>query len=145
MEKLDLGCGYRKREGFIGVDKSPVSDATVICSLEHPLPFCDEVFNEVWGNQILEHIHALIQLMNEISRVTKSGARIEFRVPYYKSEHAFRDPTHVRYFTEKTFYCFDATTTWFKANARLYGISCRMKVISLDVGKDVIKVVFIRS
>jgi hypothetical protein len=28
--KLDLGCGVQKREGFIGVDMNPNSDADVI-------------------------------------------------------------------------------------------------------------------
>lgn len=142
--KLDLGCGYRKSEDFIGVDISRFSKADVICSLEYGLPFKDQVFEEVWANQTIEHIRNLIQLMNEISRVTKIGAKIDIRVPYYRSEDAFRDPTHVRFFTPLTFGYFDCLTTWYQGYAKLYGIESRFKTVQTEHDARVIRVVYER-
>jgi ubiquinone/menaquinone biosynthesis C-methylase UbiE len=55
----------------------------------------------------MEHIADVTALMEEIYRVCKPGAKIKIRVPYFKSTAAFKDPTHVSFFTERTFEYFD--------------------------------------
>ena len=41
--------------------------------------------------------------MEEIHRVSRHGARLYVLAPYYKYEGTYRDPTHVRSFTEHSF------------------------------------------
>jgi SAM-dependent methyltransferase len=101
---LDLGCGPRKRLGFIGIDRHLSPGVDVICDLERgALPFACDVFDIVYASQVLEHIVDLQNVLAETSRVMKPGAKLQVGVPYAGSLRAFQDPTHVRYFTLKTF------------------------------------------
>ncbi len=101
---LDVGCGTRKRQGFIGIDRHPSPGVDVVCELEtDSLPFASSSFSIVYANHVLEHIADLEGLLVELSRVMKPGARLQIGVPYAGDLRAFQDPTHVRYFTLKTF------------------------------------------
>jgi hypothetical protein len=44
-----------------------------------------------------------MQLMEEVHRICKPGAEFHVIAPYYKYEGSYRDPTHVRFFTEHSF------------------------------------------
>jgi len=44
--KLDIGCGKHKREGCIGIDIDPTSDADIIASALN-LPFNNESVDEI--------------------------------------------------------------------------------------------------
>lgn len=101
---LDVGCGPKKRTGFLGVDRYPARGVDVICDLEHGiLPFTDDTFDVVYTNHALEHVRNLDNVLAEISRVMKKGAKLQIGVPYAGDLRAFQDPMHVRYFTLKTF------------------------------------------
>jgi SAM-dependent methyltransferase len=94
----------KKRLGFIGVDIIKSRDVDVICNLERNcLPFASESFVVVYANHVLEHINNLENLLSEVSRVMKPGAKFLVCVPYAGHIRAFQDPTHVRFFTLKTF------------------------------------------
>lgn len=103
--KLNLGCGNRKIEGFVNIDSRKIVNPDVVYDLEEGLPknFKDNSVSYIYASNILEHIRNLILLMEDIYRVCQNGATVEIYVPYYKSYHAFTDPTHVRFFTEDTF------------------------------------------
>ncbi len=101
--KLDIGCGTRKKEGFKGVDILPLEGVDYVCDLEKKLPFEDNSVEEIFCSHTLEHIHNFPELMAEFWRVCKPGAKVRILVPYFRSERAFRDPTHVRFFTYLTF------------------------------------------
>lgn len=69
--KVDLGCGRQKRDGFVGVDINPESDADVICDLGiAPYPFHDDSMSELNSDHSVEHLDDLI-LIEECSQ--KSG------------------------------------------------------------------------
>ena len=76
-----------------------------------PLPFADNSVDEVIADYLMEHIVNLVPLMEELYRVCEKDAKIVFKVPYFKSTAAFKDPTHVRFFTERTFEYFDKRYT----------------------------------
>lgn len=84
------------RVALPGVDL--VHDARVF-----PWPIEDDAFDVVSSSHFLEHLPDLVRTMEEIHRILKPGGRLEVVVPYYRWEGAFRDPTHVRFFTEHTF------------------------------------------
>ena len=102
--KIDLGCGRYKREGFIGVDKFSIVNPDIVCDVENEqLPFEDSSVSEIYSSHVFEHIVDIQTVMNECYRVLAPTGTLTIRVPYWSSEGAFRDPTHVRYFSEKTF------------------------------------------
>ncbi|MCL5730045.1 MAG: class I SAM-dependent methyltransferase [Candidatus Pacearchaeota archaeon] len=101
--KLNLGCGNYKREGYVNCDVSEEVKPDKIIDLEKKLPFKEDTITDVYSRHTLEHIGNFIQLMEEIWRVCKNGARIEIIVPYFAHPGAFWDPTHKRFFTLRTF------------------------------------------
>ncbi len=101
--KLHLGCGNNHKKGYINCDISKEVNPDQIVDLEKRLPFKNNFVEEIIINHTLEHINNFIQLMEEFYRICKSGAKIKIRVPYFAYPGAFQDPTHVRFFTLKTF------------------------------------------
>ena len=93
--------------------------------IERGLPFGDNTFDEVVSSHTIEHIRDLIFVMNEIWRVCKPGAIVRLTVPYYKSPDAYRDPTHVRFFTEDSLQYFCGFVDDFSD----YGIRCRFELV----------------
>ncbi len=106
---LDLGCGRKKREGYVGIDVASSSRADLLADLRRGIPLHGDSCERVLCDNLLEHMPDLVGIMNEIWRVCRDGALVEVIVPYYTSIGAFQDPTHVRYFTEKTFLYFTQT------------------------------------
>jgi SAM-dependent methyltransferase len=104
--KLDLACGQRKLEGFLGVDIA--GDADIVHDLEsYPWPFEDNSVDAIHISRFIEHVDDLIAFMNEVHRVMKPGARCYIRAPYYTSIGAWQDPTHKRAISENTFVYFN--------------------------------------
>ncbi len=101
--KLHLGCGKEKLSGYVNCDISKEVKSDKIVDLEKKLPFKDNSIDEIIINHTLEHIKNFIPLMEEIYRICEKGAIIKIRVPYFAYPGAFQDPTHVRFFTLKTF------------------------------------------
>ena len=122
---LDIGCGKNKVKGAIGIDINRWSDADIICDIEVGLPFRHNIFDEIHCNHIIEHVSDLIKLMEEIHRVSKNGAKVYIRAPYYASFLAFSDPTHKKFITEQTFDMFTEERSGYYTNAKF-------KIIKID-------------
>ena len=105
--KLNLGCGNDYLKGYINCDISKDVGPDKIVDLEKKLPFKDNSVDEIVANHVLGHISNFIHLMEELHRICKKGAIIKIRVPYFAYPGAFQDPTHVRFFTLKTFNYFE--------------------------------------
>lgn len=105
---LDLGCGKKKRAGSIGVDWSDRHDADVIHDLnKFPYPFADNEIDEIFLDNILEHLNDPMRVMQEIHRISKGNASITITVPYFRSVWAFIDPTHKTFFSVDSFAYYD--------------------------------------
>jgi predicted SAM-dependent methyltransferase len=107
MIKIDLGAGRVRRKGYIGVDRLRSEGVDVVCDAERKLPFLDNTVDEVFSRHLFEHVRNLIPLFEEVHRICKPGALVIINVPYYTSVKAYKDPTHVNWFTEKTFEYFE--------------------------------------
>ena len=106
--RLDLGCGKSITAGYDGVDKHPTEGVKYQVDFEkEALPFEDNSVDEIICRHLIEHVEDLFGLMAEIHRVLKPKGKLNIVVPHYKSRHAFQDPTHIRFFTEKTFRYWD--------------------------------------
>lgn len=126
MKTLDLGCGKRKKEGAIGIDISPLTDADVVHDLNvYPYPFEDAQFQYVYADNVIEHLDDVIKVIEELHRITSAGATIKIDVPFFRSVYAFIDPTHKHHFTARSFDYFDPDSEF----NRLYKYSdCRFSV-----------------
>jgi len=105
--RIDLGGGKKKLEGFINIDIVALPTVDIVADISKGIPLPDNSVIEVRANYSLEHIPNTARVMEEIYRVCKNGAKVIIRVPYFKSTAAFKDPTHVSFFTERTFEYFD--------------------------------------
>ena len=129
--KLYFGCGKHRVEGFVGVDKLRMETVDVVQDMNVlPYPFRDNSVEEVLLINILEHLPNTVCVMEEIWRICKNGANIKILVPYYNSPGAFQDPTHVSFFTERSFDYFteDETTELSEYN---YYSHARFKIVSI--------------
>jgi ubiquinone/menaquinone biosynthesis C-methylase UbiE len=112
LKILDLGCGRRKRPNAVGIDSNPRSDADVIHDLNlFPYPFPENEFDEVYADNILEHLDDILKVMAELHRITKSSGNIHITVPHYSHRNAHTDPTHKHFFGVHSFdYFIDGTS-----------------------------------
>lgn len=95
--KIDLGCGSKKKEGYIGLDRIKYDGVDIVMNLGvNPLPFENDTVNEVYTSHFMEHLTAVERtyLMNELYRVMKVGSKITMIVPHWASARAYGDPTH---------------------------------------------------
>lgn len=94
MKKLNIGCGEDIKEGYVNLDfvKQPGVDVVHDVN-KFPWPFKDNTFDLVFASHVLEHID-LIDVMREIHRISRNGARIIIRSPHFSCGVSYRDPTH---------------------------------------------------
>ena len=110
--KLHLGCGHIIKEGWLNHDRIQLPGVDVVHDLRaFPWPFEDGQFDEIYADNVLEHLPNTMATMEEIYRVTKAGAKIFLGVPYWNSYEGWGDPTHERLFSEEKFEFFDPSTS----------------------------------
>lgn len=107
--KLDIACGQSKREGFVGIDMTPLPGVDIVHDLEKfPWPFESASVEEVFCSHYVEHTSDLIAFMEELHRIMTPGGQAVIVAPYYSSMRAIQDPTHKRSICEATFLYFNA-------------------------------------
>ena len=99
MKILDIGCSRNKIKGAIGLDGDLDSNADIICNLEKNFPLKNNIFDKVYCKHLLEHLNDPANIIQEIHRVAKPGARVLIEVPHFSSHTAYSDLTHKRYFS----------------------------------------------
>lgn len=102
--KLNLGCGNRKLEDYLNVDKYGNPD--MIVDLEKfPWPWKDNSFDKISLIHVLEHLgkdsETFLNIFKELYRVSSPNALINIVVPDPRSDAYLEDPTHVRPITPK--------------------------------------------
>jgi len=125
--KLNLGCGAQRfhRSGWVNVDSNPACEPDVLLDVgcSSGWPWDDNAVDEIRCDNLLEHLDndQFLRCLNEAWRVLDRGGVFWLRVPNAKlwPDGAFGDPTHRRFFVDKSFQYFDgACPTW-----RDYGAS----------------------
>ena len=108
MMKLDIGCGGSKKEGYLGVDQLFLPGVDIIHDLnKFPYPFSDGLVDEIWMDQVLEHLDQPVKVIEELYRICRDGALITIGVPYFRSFYSVIDPTHKNFFSTYWFNYFD--------------------------------------
>jgi predicted SAM-dependent methyltransferase len=99
---IDIGCGWAKRPGFVGVDKDAVPEVDHRVDVERePLPFADRSVGTIFTSHCLEHLADQALIYREMSRVAVNGATLEIWTPYAWTDEAFIY-THRTFFPSST-------------------------------------------
>lgn len=133
MTTLDIGCGFKKHPDAIGIDRIAGSNADALVDLDHlPYPFKDNCMDKVYCMAVMEHLHDVIGVMEEIWRIAKPGADVYIRTPTMSSVNLHTDPTHLRGFVSRSFDYFVEGEELFK-----YGYShARFEKVSVVYDKE---------
>lgn len=126
-EILDLGCGPNKTDGAVGIDILPGPGVDVVHDLnEVPWPLEADRFERIVCSHVIEHLTNLVEVMNEIHRVGRNGARVTILTPHFSSLNSWEDPTHTRHFARRSFDFFDSEN-------RHHYTDRRLKTVSVEV------------
>jgi hypothetical protein len=109
--KLNIGCGFTKEPGWLGVDKNPEYTPDILVDLENKdLTSCDTDLS--WNSvdvikcwDFLEHINPLrcVGLMGQFWELLKPGGILDIRVPSTDGRGAFQNPLHKSYWNKNSF------------------------------------------
>jgi SAM-dependent methyltransferase len=98
--KLCLGSGEKKMADAVNVDLVASTCPDICHNLNvRPWPLPDDQFDECYANDVIEHLDDIVGTMEEIHRVSRSGALVRITVPHFSCANAFMDPTHRHYFS----------------------------------------------
>ncbi len=129
---LDLGCGLRKRIGAVGIDVNPRSQADVVHDLNRfPYPFPPNSFDEIFCDNVVEHLDDVVKVMGELHRIAKPLALVTIIVPFFPHRYANTDPTHKHFFGLHSFDYFVEGTS----NADFLYSNARFELISVEFEK----------
>jgi len=109
--KLNLGCGFRKLDGHVNVDRFATCAPDVVFNLEEtPWPWPTGSATTVVFHHSLEHMggdpEVFLGMMKELYRVCAADAAIRIVVPHPRHDSFMMDPTHVRAITPNMFTLF---------------------------------------
>lgn len=140
--RLDLGCGQRATEGFVGVDIKAGSGVDHVVDLfaGKRWPWKANSVEEIIANHLVEHIphyrpeykgvDGFFVFFNEVYRVCKNEAFVTLNHPYSRNDRAFWDPTHTRYIHEMTWYYLDRN--WREVQGLdHYDATCDFEVVNI--------------
>ncbi len=126
MMRVDLGCGTKKKEGFVGVDKSPLVKPEFICNLGYEkLPFEKDSVSFVYSSHCLEHVHKhkFMFFLEDLYRVSKHGCTWLITVPFYNSREGHANIDH------HTMFDFNSFDQLLDGNHRNYYSKVRLKKV----------------
>lgn len=133
--KLNLGCGFDKRDGWLNVDNFPECEPDQRLDIEStPWDLPTDGFDHVLMKHVLEHVGAdfkvFAAVMRELYRVTAPGGLVEIHVPHVRHDTFWSDPTHVRAFTPLTFKMMSKAQNriWMEARANYTMLAMLMDV-----------------
>jgi glycosyltransferase involved in cell wall biosynthesis len=114
--RLNLGCGRFPDPEAINVDLAPLPGVDLVVDLdalgEGGLPLPGDSIEAFTLSHVLEHIHNVLPLMQELHRVAKPGAILTVRLPHGATDDAWEDPTRVRPFFPQSFGYYSQPFYW---------------------------------
>ncbi len=118
MDILNLGSGNKiliPKPGERVVNHDLVQhrpEISVVHDLnELPWPWPDDSFDFIAACAVLEHLRLnLVESLNECWRILRPGGKVHLKLPYWKSDNSYCDPTHYWMFALGSFDQFDPDT-----------------------------------
>ncbi|CAG0933636.1 hypothetical protein TFLX_03145 [Thermoflexales bacterium] len=111
MIRINLGCGFDVRSGWVNIDKRALPGIDIQYDLDQqPWPLPDDCAEEIVALDVFEHLRDVIDAMNECWRILIVGGRLTVRGPVPESPNLWVDVSHRRAFVEHSFDHFDWST-----------------------------------
>ena len=112
--RLNLGCGYDRRDGYLHVDTDPRTNPDLLADVREMSSLPSEHFDEIAAFDVLEHLPRLDtdRALAEWSRLLRPGGILRLRVPSflhlverllcggYDSDEHHRSTMHLAYGTQ---------------------------------------------
>jgi SAM-dependent methyltransferase len=148
--RINLGCGLKYLADYINCDILPQVKADKHFDLNVcPYPFETNTADEIFLDNVLEHLDDIPEVMTELHRILKPAGLLRILVPYGKTDWALQDPTHRHFFTENSMnyfveghpYNYYSQARFRLRQARLYGDSttARHKLRNLLPCKSILR------
>jgi len=132
MTRLNLGCGYDIREGYINIDKWKTHETVMEVNLDlNILPFKTDDVEEILMLHIFEHLKEPMEFLKEMYRVSKNGAKWIIEVPYVTNTYQGTLTHLTKGFNENTF-------TRYTKNIRKYNVG--QKKYYSDIDLEILKI-----
>lgn len=127
---VELGCGSKKKQGRIGIDKIDLPKVDIVADMENGLPFLpDNSIDQMHCRSVLEHVNNFENLMREIVRVLKNDGTVHIFVPHFSNPYYYSDYTHKRFFGLYTF-CYFIDNHRLKRKVPSFYTDIRINIIS---------------
>ncbi len=128
---IELGCGRKKKQGRIGVDKLDLPNVDIVADLEDGLSFLpDNSVDQIHSRSVFAHIENFENLMREIVRVLKKNGTAHIFVSHFSNPYYFSDYTHTMFFGLYTFYYFVETKHQPKRKIPNFYTDIRIRIVS---------------
>jgi len=102
--KLNLGCGYDVRKGYVNIDKFKTRKGVMPVDLDlNKLPFPDNSIKEILMLHIFEHLKEPTKFLKEMYRVSKNGCKWTIETPYATNTYQGTLTHLTKGFNENTF------------------------------------------
>lgn len=85
FNKLNIGCGWTKKEGFLNIDKAKEVNPDMVVDIgQEGLPYPDNSFEYIYSEHCIEHVepNRWKFILDEIARVAKHGCILELKLPF---------------------------------------------------------------
>ena len=131
--KLNIGCGNKKINGYIGVDKFKCLAADYICDIENEkLPFEENSITSIILDNVIEHFYDIPKVIDELVRVSQKGTNIKIITPHFSSLSSWIDPTHIHHLSYFSFDHFEKSSN--PQNYLGQGVKIQHKKLSFGGG-----------
>lgn len=138
---LDIGCGFRKLPGAIGVevrqqalDSAPSETDVQHDLLNFPYPFPDNFADAIHCSHVMEHLPPTDKVMEEFYRLLKPGGLLFIECPHYTWCEAYRHWQHCHFFSAASFDYFHETNKVYNCRFRKTGQEIYFDDFSYVVG-----------
>jgi predicted SAM-dependent methyltransferase len=93
--ELNLGCGTRRREGWLNVDRVARVLPDLVWDLDqYPYPLATSHFRWIFAGDVVEHLRNIPDFMQEVHRLLEAGGCVEITTPHFSCANSYTDPTH---------------------------------------------------
>jgi SAM-dependent methyltransferase len=100
-----VGCGIAKKNGWVNIDINPIFLPDILWDISKPAPFKHESVDEIYCDNVLEHLDDFVFPMQEFYKILNTGGKLTIIVPHFSS--VFWDiPSHKRPFSYHSFHVF---------------------------------------
>tara|TARA_S200000501_G_scaffold233911_2_gene219407 strand:+ start:357 stop:926 length:570 start_codon:yes stop_codon:yes gene_type:complete len=95
LKKLNLGCGYYPKEGFLNIDSNDKYPADLVHDLEiFPWPLRSNFYEEITMDHLLEHLTDIRKTMAEVNRILAINGKLVIKVPHFSRGFSHWDHKH---------------------------------------------------